>query len=88
MLENVYGIEPTKIQNFSLGVDTDTFFPIRKKVESAKVWIINRRMHPHYNSLETILGFIAYLELGYTGKLIVLMGDYDRDYAKMIKETG
>lgn len=84
-LEKEFSIHSEKIRNFSLGLDTDLFYPKKRVDKKTKVWIINRRMHPHYNTLETINGFINYINNGNLGKLIVILGDYDHNYYEKIK---
>jgi glycosyltransferase involved in cell wall biosynthesis len=91
-LESSFSIDPNKINLFSLGVDRNIFYRRPKPSlsdlhvkynikKSDKIWIINRRVLPLYNTNEVIRGFLQFTKQSKRAcKLFVICGEYDADY--------
>lgn len=88
-----YGIGKHKIHEFSLGVSKVFFFDqegrdrIRNLLEldSSPVWVVNRRIHPLYHTVELIKAFVDFREATGSGFLLVLEGDSDPNYLTKVE---
>lgn len=77
-----------KIETFSLGV-SDVFVESKRaqpKPRNYKVWLVNRRIHPHYDTDVLIDAFAEFIENGGTGRLVLTRGDADLDFLDKVKE--
>jgi glycosyltransferase involved in cell wall biosynthesis len=88
------GVPRKKVVGFCLGISDKFKFSHNEREQGRaslkvseldRVWIINRRVHPMYRTLESVNGFIKFCSSGGNGKLIVLGGDSDREYLAEIK---
>lgn len=98
ILVEQFGIPIERIYNFHLGYDDSTFRPLDQKQRRSlrferqlplgePVWVVNRRTHPHYRTLDVVEGFLEYCQHGGTGRLVLLCGDQQADYTKTICEV-
>lgn len=95
-LKTEFNVEKDKIKTFSLGVSSSFSFSLdmRNKIREelnipydAVTWVYNRRITPLYNTLETIKAFKEFAK-GATSKHLILMeGDKDPSYTKLVLET-
>lgn len=70
-----------KIETFSLGVSSGFLLPVAPRSEEVpRTWFVNRRIAPHYRTLDVLAAFIAFKSLGYEGQLVILKGDADQTY--------
>lgn len=78
----------TKIETFSLGVSTAFLLPVAPRSEDApRTWFVNRRITPHYRTLDILAAFAAFKKLGYDGRLILLKGDADPTYFDRVRRA-
>ena len=90
LLDN-FEIKRSKIRELSLGV-ADIFYckqgltdkPM-KNLKSNPVWVINRRIHPLYNTIQVIEAFKLFFKSNQVGALIVLAGDSDKNYLSEVR---
>ncbi|MDP3816904.1 glycosyltransferase [Pseudomonas sp.] len=83
-----FGVDRTKIHEFSLGVSSAFFFDKmnRRRIREnlgfhfAPVWIVNRRIHPLYHTIELVKAFASFRKTTGVGFLMVLEGDSDSGY--------
>lgn len=88
-----FGINKKKIQTFSLGVSKEFYFDEEAmgkvkaalKLESAPVWISNRRVHPLYNIIEVAKAFKKFRNEHGVGCLIILEGDSEPSYLEKVE---
>jgi glycosyltransferase involved in cell wall biosynthesis len=88
------GVPRKKVIGFCLGVSDKFKFSEEEREQGRlslkaspldRVWIVNRRVHPMYRTLESINGFVKFCALGGRGKLVVLGGDSDSEYLAEVK---
>jgi hypothetical protein len=87
-------ISASKIHEFSLGVSSSFYYDrvaaekIRKEfsLSNGPVWFVNRRIHPHYHTIELVLAFIEFRKSVNSGYLFVLEGDSDKQYFQNFEE--
>ncbi len=92
-LVSIFGVNKEKIIEFSLGVSNSFYLDsvgrdkIREKyiINNNPVWIVNRRVHPLYHTIELIKAFILYRQEGGKGFIFILEGDYDLEYLNKVK---
>ncbi len=94
-LVNYFGIERSKIHEFSLGVADSFCFSqekrdkIRKELRlvSSPIWIVNRRIRSQYHTLELIDAFSRFREKMNRGFLILLEGDSEPGYLEKVEQN-
>lgn len=88
-----FGVDAKKIKEISFSVpEVFTYsFVLRKKMrselkigESERVWVANRRISPHYNTLDLIQAFNLFSLTNPKGILILLQGNSDFEYFKHV----
>lgn len=87
-----FGVPESKICQFSLGV-SDVFYcdeGARLKFRGlflggGPIWIANRRIHPHYHTIELVDAFIKFRRVFNRGVLILLEGDSHVEYLEEVK---
>lgn len=79
-------VDLSKVFCFSLGV-SGTFLdvPVTKHASKITRWLVNRRVHPHYETHQVVDAFKAYLATGGGGELTLIEGDADKDYLHKIQ---
>lgn len=85
-----FAVAPAKINTFSLGVDPGYFSakPKRKSTDVNNItWFVNRRIHPHYDTLNLVQGFLAYCKEGGSGNLMLTAGDADKEYLLQVQSV-
>ncbi|KGK99999.1 glycosyltransferase family 4 protein [Thalassobacter sp. 16PALIMAR09] len=76
----------TKIETFSLGVSAAFLLPVARRLDDApRTWFVNRRITPHYRTLDVLAAFAAFKDLGYEGRLVLLKGDADPAYLDSVR---
>ncbi|WP_454781383.1 glycosyltransferase [Legionella sp. WA2022007384] len=93
-LINYFGIERSKIHEFSLGVTSSFCFSQEKRdkirnelqLGSSPVWIVNRRIRCQYHTLELIDAFNRFRNETNTGFLILLEGDSEASYLENVEQ--
>jgi glycosyltransferase involved in cell wall biosynthesis len=95
-LVDLFSVSREKIHEFYMGV-ADVFVlsgerrqRIREQLRVAidePVWVVNRRVHSLYSTVELVQAFKRYAEHNASGILVVLQGDADGDYLKTVVAT-
>lgn len=89
-----FGVDARKISEMSLGVSpVFQYSPQARKNRraaldiqaDATVWIVNRRMHSIYHTLEVVRAFNAYSANQENKHLILIEGDADPTYARAVE---
>ncbi len=79
-------IDADKIIHFSNGVADKFSSNSVPRNGNSLTWVVNRRVHPHYNTRELLIAFLAYLDASdRRGRLIVMEGDSDKGYYKQLR---
>lgn len=97
VLREQFGIPAERIYSFHLGYDESRFRPLSHQQrmqlrrdaglpEDERIWVINRRTDPHYRTQEVVAGFLDYCRTNPSGRLVVLCGDHQPQYADRIAE--
>jgi glycosyltransferase involved in cell wall biosynthesis len=77
-----------KIETFSLGLSPAFLHPVAPRSEDApRTWFVNRRITPHYRTLDVLAAFAAFKDLGYEGRLVLLKGDSDPTYLDCVRRA-
>ena len=90
-----FGVPAERVYCFHLGYDDSTFSPLnsdqRRQLRVQRllpvnepIWVVNRRTHPHYRTLEVVQGFLDYCLQDSRGRLVVLCGDCDPKYTNVV----
>ncbi len=90
-----FGVPAERVYCFHLGYDDVTFCPLNSEQRrhlrvqrnlpvNEPIWVVNRRTHPHYRTLEVVQGFLDYCQLSDRGRLVILCGDCDPNYTNLI----
>ena len=98
ILTEEYGIPAERIYFFHLGYDDTNFRPLEhsQRTQSRKdrqlpadepIWVVNRRTHPHYRTMELVSGFLQYCQDNARGRLVLLCGDHLPEYTKGIRDV-
>jgi hypothetical protein len=84
-----FDVPQAKIHTFSLGVP-DAFVTQaschQSKPTDERMWCVNRRIHPHYDTLNLVSGFLSYRENGGSGRLTLLAGDVDPAFMAEVEQ--
>lgn len=88
-----FDVEEEKIVEFSLGVSKEFFYDKGEGdllkgqfgISSSPIWMLNRRVHPIYHTMELVTAFIKVRNEINTGYLFILEGDSDADYFSKIE---
>jgi len=87
-----FGVPKLKVCQFSLGVsdvfycDEDARLKFRGLWRGGEpIWIANRRIHPHYHTVELVDAFIRFRKVVNRGVLILLEGDSHLEYLEEVK---
>lgn len=88
-------VDPEKIHEFYLGVSPLFQFSEQSRHHrrqalgipaDATAWIVNRRMHSHYHTLEVVRAFNRFAGARADGHLILIQGDADPEYARLVSQ--
>lgn len=83
-----------KVHEFSLGVSENFVYSEAARlgtraalgIKESPVWMVNRRIHPHYHTLEVVKAFLAFRKVHACGHLVLAAGDADREYLQKVEE--
>lgn len=91
MRDAILRIEPATKQTisvFSLGVPSEYLAPPSHRTFSGpKKWIVNRRIHPLYSTVEVVLAFRSFLAEGGDGILSLIEGMSDAPYLQAVLDA-
>lgn len=85
-----FSVPMEKISTFSLGIP-QPYFDLPQmptaSTDSYPTWFVNRRIHPHYDTLRVVDGFKNFARAGGKGHLVLLAGDADPTYLKQVQNA-
>lgn len=84
-VQTTFNISSEKIRVFTLGYFEKIFFD-QKRPGRRYHWVVNRRTHPVYNTIELLRGFYQYCAEGGQGDILVAFGNSDGVYANKVYE--
>ncbi|KTD06819.1 glycosyltransferase [Legionella jamestowniensis] len=88
-----FGVDTNRIFEFSLGISNIFCYEQKNKDEikthfgtlDGPIWVVNRRIHPHYHTLEVAQAFMQFRKKNKVGTLILLEGDSDYNYLEKVE---
>ncbi|KTD04514.1 hypothetical protein Lgee_0124 [Legionella geestiana] len=89
-----FALPKSIVHEFSLGVSENFVYSEAARlgtratlgIKDSPVWMVNRRIHPHYHTLEVVKAFLAFRKAHGCGHLVLAAGDADRQYLQKVEQ--